>query len=480
MGNGWATFENVLFYLIHLLSSKVQIMATIQFRLRSKANKNVSIKVRVSLNRTNVFELNTGFSINPKDWSDTTSFPKQTSTENKQLSNNLKKLESFVLENLNKDLSNGTLIDTYWLETKINECFSRVVKTDNGLLINHIQYIIDNANTRKVKTNGGFKIGLSASTIKNYSLFKNIIAEYQTVIKKQIQFAEITKPFVDKFTNWLVNTKKYSTNYSGKQLEILKTVCIDAEKIEIPVTPYSKTIQHFRESENDRYIQTLSFEELEQIKNADFTNLDQLKEFKKQNPELTKNISITPQTLSNTRNWILLGCEIGQRGGDLLNITNENIRYKNNSIYLDIIQQKTNKNVTVGIVAPHVIEIIENQLPTKIQHQKLNDYIKVVCKLAGIDTIVKGTKLNIETNRKEVGFYPKYDLMTSHCFRRSFATNYYKKIPTPILINITGHSKESLFLTYINKREDKDANADLFMKFYETINKDKEPQLRVI
>ncbi len=40
------------------------------FRVRSKANKNVSIKVRLSIDRNNVFELNTGFSINPKDWSD--------------------------------------------------------------------------------------------------------------------------------------------------------------------------------------------------------------------------------------------------------------------------------------------------------------------------------------------------------------------------------------------------------------------------
>ncbi|EMY3554095.1 tyrosine-type recombinase/integrase, partial [Flavobacterium psychrophilum] len=173
-------------------------------------------------------------------------------------------------------------------------------------------------------------------------------------------------------------------------------------------------------------------------------------------------------------------CEIGQRGGDLLKITNENIRYKGKSIYLDILQQKTNKSVTVGLIAPHVIDIIENSLPKEMPHQKLNDFIKIVCKLAGIDAVVKGTKLNTETNRKELGMYPKYDLMASHCFRRSFATNYYKKIPTPILINITGHSKESLFLTYINKREDKDANADLFMQFYEELNKEKTPQLKVI
>lgn len=456
-------------------------MASIKFRLRSKANKNVSIKVRVILGRGKQdLELNTGFSINPKDWSETTSRPKQNTTENKVIFNNLKKLESFLFESLNTDMGETVVIDSFWLDTKINECFKRVIKSETGLLVNHIQYIIDNANTRKVKINGSFRIGLSASTIKNYTLFRNIILEYQSKIKKQIQFVEVTKPFVEKFTNWLINSKNYSTNYAGKQLEILKTVCIDAEKHEIPVAPYSKIIQHFRESEADRYIQTLSFAELEQIKNVDLSNVEHLKQFKVSNPELTKGIAITPEALNNARNWILIGCEIGQRGGDLLKLTNENVRYKGASIYIDIIQQKTNKNVTIGIIAPHVIDIIENHFPKELPHQKLNDYVKVICKLAGIDSIVKGTKLNTETNRKELGNYPKYELIASHCFRRSFATNYYKKIPTAVLIGITGHSKESLFLTYINQREDKDSNADLFVKFYSDLNKDKQPQLRII
>lgn len=463
-------------------------MASIKFRLRSNANKNVSIKVYTSLGRGNFIEASTGFTINPKDWNTPDkdnpkkgdNYPKQNTPENKVLFKNLKKLESFLFECINTDMGESVSIDTFWLESKINECFQRVVKSDTGLLVNHTQYIIDNANTRKVKTNNGFKIGLSKSTIKNYTLFKNIIIEYQKQTKKQIQFVEITKPFVDKFTNWLINNKNYSTNYAGKQLEILKTVCIDAEKHEIPVAPYSKVIQHFRESDNDRYIQTLSFNELEQIKNVDLTDAKQLKEFKAQNPELTKGISITPEALNNARNWILLGCEIGQRGGDLLKITNDNIRYKGSTIYIDIIQQKTNKNVTIGIIAPHVIDIIENQLPKEIPHQKLNDYVKVVCKLAGINEVVKGSKLNTETNRKELDYYPKYELITTHCFRRSFCTNYYKKIPTAVLIGISGHSKESLFLTYINQREDKDSNADLFMKFYSDLHKDKAPEMKVI
>ena len=138
-------------------------MATIQFRVRSKANKNVSIKVRLSIDRNNVFELNTGFSINPKDWSTTTGLPKQNNETTKKISNDLKKLDSYISDNLNTDLGKGILIDSNWLESKINECFSRIVKTDTSLLVNHIQYIINNANNRKIKN----KIGLSPSTIKN-------------------------------------------------------------------------------------------------------------------------------------------------------------------------------------------------------------------------------------------------------------------------------------------------------------------------
>jgi integrase len=459
-------------------------MASIKFRLRSIANKNVSIKVYTSLGRGTFIEVNTGFTINPKDWNipdkDNTkkgdNFPKQNTPENKVIFNNLKKLESFLFKSVNTDMGESIVIDTFWLDAKINECFNRVVKNDTGMLINHTQYIIDNANTRTIKDS----TGLSKETIKSYVSFKKVVTEYQIVIKKQIQFIDLTAPFIENFKIWMLNKKKYAKNTAGRKLQMLKTICIDAEKHEIPVTPYSKIIQHFGESDKDRYIQTLSFNELEQIQNADFIDQNFLNQFKKENPELTKGLGITTETLNNARSWILLGCEIGQRGGDLLNIEAENIRYNGKSIYIDIIQQKTNKSVTVGVFSPYVSELVLNSFPKKIPHQKLNDIIKVVCKLSGIVEVVEGTKLNTKTNRKEFGKYPKYELIASHCFRRSFASNYYKKIPTAVLIGITGHSKESLFLTYINRREDKDSNADLFKKFYEELHKDKAPEMKVI
>lgn len=434
-------------------------MAKIQFRLRSSANKNVSIKIRLSSGRGNDLELNTGFTINPKDWSDKTNFPKQTDAVNKELTNNLKKLEAFVFENLNKDLSNGVLIDSDWLEKQIINCFNRVVKTDSGLLVNHIQHIIDNANTRKVKKNGGYKIGLSPKTIKNYNTFKKIILEYQTTIKKQIQFMEITKPFVENFTNWLINKKEYCTNYAGKNLEFLKTVCKDASKNEIQTSTYSLVIEHFRESDKDRYIHTLSYSEIEQIKNVELPN----------------------EKLNDVRKWILIGCSIGQRGGDLLNLTRDSFRFNvDGFMLLDLIQKKTEKEVTVSINEDYIIDIIKNGFPRKFEEQKLNEYTKEVCKLAGINEMVKGKKHNIEKNRRILGTYPKYEFITSHCFRRSFVTNKYKDWNTPTIMDVTGHSKESLVQTYINKREDKDTKANLQRLAYQNQTKDKKPEMKLI
>lgn len=430
-------------------------MATVNFRLRSKVNKHVSIKVYLSLERKTFIELNTGFTINPKDWSKDTDRPKQNNTENKLIFNNLKKLESYIFENLNNDLGKGIVIDSFWLESKINDCFNRIEKTDEGLILNYIQNIIDTADTRKVKIKGGYKHGISLSRKNSYISTKNIIKEYQTTSKKQIHFTDINQMLVDKFENWLLKTKKYAVNTASKHIANIKTVCIEAENKGIQVNSYAKQITIASESNDDRYIQTLSFDELQKIRNA----------------------NIVSEAHQNARKWLLIGCEIGQRGGDLLDITKDNIRYKGGNIYIDLIQQKTKKPVTIGIIAPYIIDILENSFPYKITTQKLNEHIKKVCETAEINAMTDGKIFDAKTGRKVLKSYEKYKLITTHSFRRSFCTNYYKKIPTPILMGISGHTKESIFLAYINAPEDTDNNADLFMKFYNEIHKDKKPKM---
>ncbi|MBF6607238.1 MAG: tyrosine-type recombinase/integrase [Flavobacterium sp.] len=429
-------------------------MATIKFLLQS-SSESAQIYVRLSISRQVSFKKKTGFTINPNDWSITTSKPKQNNPENKRLSSNLKKLDAYIDTQYNDAIGNGIVIDTQWLQSKIDECFNRVQVSDQSLLVNHIQHIIDNANTRKIQ--GRRKLGISDSRIKSYQRFKGIIEEFQFAIKRQISFEHINKPFVDRFTNWLINTRCYAINYAGKQVDNLKTVCLDAEKLGISSNPYFKQIETFSESDDDRYIITLSQEELEKIREADL-----------QRPALI-----------NARKWMLIGCEIGQRVGDLLKISHSNLRHKGQQVYLDIKQEKTKKSITIP-VTDRIASLVENDLPYSISGQKLNQLIKQVCQAAGIDTLTEGKKLDPETKRKILGLYPKYQLATTHSFRRSYATNYYRHIPTSILMKITGHSKESTFLQYINQREDMDNNADLFMDFYARYNAPKEPQLKVV
>ena len=445
---------------ISLKCSTVQYknMASIKFRLRSVANKNVAIKVYASLGRGNFIEVNTGFSINPKDWSESTDRPKQNNPENKVIFNNLIKLESFLFKNLNNDMGETIVIDSFWLNSKINDCFERVLKTDEGLITNYIQNIIDTADTRKVKVKGGYKHGLSLSRKNSYIATKNILKEYEAKAKKQIHFIDINQILIDKFENWLLKTKNYAINTSSKHIANIKTVCIEAENKGIQVNSYAKQMTVATESDEDRYIQTLSFSELDEIRKAD----------------------IKSDAYQNARKWLLIGCEIGQRGGDLLDITPDNIRYKGGNMYLDIVQQKTKKPITIGIIAPHVIDIIENSFPYKISTQKLNDHIKKVCEIAKINTMTEGKIFDAKIGRKVFDKYEKHKLITTHSFRRSFCTNYYKRIPTPVLMGISGHSKESIFRVYINAPEDKDENADLFMKFYNDIHKDKIPEMKVI
>ena len=47
-------------------------------------------------------------------------------------------------------------------------------------------------------------------------------------------------------------------------------------------------------------------------------------------------------------------------------------------------------------------------------------------------------------------------MVSSHIGRRSFATNYYGKMPTALIQAITGHKTESSFLLYIDRDREVD------------------------
>ena len=222
--------------------------------------------------------------------------------------------------------------------------------------------------------------------------------------------------------------KGYSTNYVGKNIANIRTICLDASKNDIETSTQIKNIKGISESREPEDIVFLSEDEQEAIKSA----------------------PLIREALINARKWLLLGCLIGQRGGDLLNITAKNIKDLSGMKIIELKQQKTGKLVAIPLL-PEAIEIIESGLPYKISLVHFNEYIKDVCEAAKLIAPTKG-RIKVKQGQPSVkSVYLKHEVISSHVCRRSFATNFYGRIPTPVLMNITAHGTERMFLSYIGK-----------------------------
>jgi integrase len=159
------------------------------------------------------------------------------------------------------------------------------------------------------------------------------------------------------------------------------------------------------------------------------------------------NKSGLPPYLERVRDVFLIGCYTGLRFSDLSKLNKENIT-NDNTIKIKTI--KTDKWIEVPI-HPFVREIFMKynyQLPKTPTNQKFNDYVKLVAKRAEIKELVtlersKGNFIIGQT-------IEKYELVTSHTARRSFATNaFLADMPSISIMKITGHKTESAFMRYI-------------------------------
>ena len=233
-------------------------------------------------------------------------------------------------------------------------------------------------------------------------------------------------------------SKGYAQNTIQRELTFIKTFCKHARYLGLETDPQLDALKIEKIKAEKIY---LTFDELEAI-------------------EKTK---LKHDYLENARDWLIISCYTGQRISDFLRFTKEMIRIEDGKSLLEFTQKKTGKVMTVPL-HKKVLEILKKrngEFPRSISDQRYNDYIKVVCKEAKLNEKIQGG-LQMKTDngvRKVSGKYHKWELVTSHIGRRSFATNFYGKIPTTYLIYITGHSSEAMFLNYIGK-----SNKDLAME----------------
>ena len=172
--------------------------------------------------------------------------------------------------------------------------------------------------------------------------------------------------------------------------------------------------------------------------------------------------------LDRVRDQFLLLAWTGCRYSDLGKLTRKYIVNEDGESYFSLEQQKTGAKVVIPILPPIVpiLEKYDYQPPKPISNQRFNDYIKEVAQLADLDDEV----VTIHTQQDKGEFVPgrvetrrpKWQAVTAHTARRSFATNMYKRqFPTLAIMAITGHKTEKSFLTYIKVTEAENATMVL-------------------
>lgn len=314
----------------------------------------------------------------------------------------------------------------------------KLTKPDITNLFQFVKYFIETAPERKDKQTGRL---LTYNNIQQYKATeKHLKAFAKSIKRKDFDFEEINQKFYDKFVKFL-QEKDFTQNSVGKHIRILKLMLNEATIQGFNTSTYYNTFHVFTEETDSVY---LSEAELQQLKD--------------------KNLSDSPH-LERVRDWFLLLAWTGCRFSDLTKIAKTDIK----DGFITFRQQKTNNKVTIPL-HPVVLEVLEKynfSLPEEISNQKFNDYIKEACKLAELNskeqiTITRGGVLKTET-------LPKYELISSHTGRRSFATNMYKRgLPTLMIMSITGHKTEKSFLKYIKVKQEEHAQmmADKWKEIY--------------
>jgi hypothetical protein len=309
-----------------------------------------------------------------------------------------------------------------------NSIKNRKIPTLNEFIEIFIQEI--KSGNRSIKKGTKYKF----STVKNYLSFQVLFKEYQDSKKKIYDFRDITYDFYIDFQKYC-NKKLFSPNTFGRHIKHLKVIM--------------------------RAGFDLKYHDNHEIDRRDFKTLSQeVDEVYLTEEEINKLYDLDlseKKPYEIARDVFIIGCRTAQRFSDYSRISNENLKTNKDGQLLELIQIKTNEKIIIP-VHPQVSQILskyQGKLP-KVWEQKLNKYIKEVCKIAEInDPIIRNeTHGGLIVEKK----YKKHELVKTHTARRTGATlMYLANISTLDIMKITGHKTERQFLRYIKVTKEETA-----------------------
>jgi integrase len=278
---------------------------------------------------------------------------------------------------------------------------------------------------------------ITHGTIKTYYTTKVSLENFQTHSRKSIDFDNIDMAFYNDFTKYLTLTVKQSTNYIGKHIKVIKTVLHEATELNIN-TNLSFKGRGFTTISEEADTIYLPEHELQEIAQLDLTE--------------------TPG-MDKTRDLFLIGCYTGLRFSDLSTLRPEQI----DNGMITITQIKTGDRVVIPVhdTVTEMMRKYGGKLPAAISNQKTNAALKDIagkCECLKKKVSVKFTKGGKSVTKgvnAEIVSPEKWQFVTTHTARRSFATNQFLNgVPTLSIMAITGHKTEKAFMKYIKVTPD--------------------------
>ena len=275
------------------------------------------------------------------------------------------------------------------------------------------------------------------STFEKFAAVKNHLTNF----REGLTFEFFDERGLNDYVGYLRDVKEMRNTTIGKQLSFLKWFLRWAFKKGVHQNNAYDSYKPKLKSTQKKII-FLTWDEL-----------NRLREFK---------IPSNKQALERVRDVFLFQCFTGLRYSDVFNLRRSDIK----GDHIEVTTVKTSDSLIIelnnhskAILDKYKDVVFEDDkvLPV-ITNQKMNDYLKELAELAGIDEPVRQTYY--KGNERIDDVTPKYALLGTHAGRRTFICNALALgIPPQVVMKWTGHSDYKAMKPYIDIADDIKANA---------------------
>ena len=275
------------------------------------------------------------------------------------------------------------------------------------------------------------------STFEKFAAVKNHLTNF----REGLTFEFFDERGLNDYVGYLRDVKEMRNTTIGKQLSFLKWFLRWAFKKGVHQNNAYDSYKPKLKSTQKKII-FLTWDEL-----------NRLREFK---------IPSNKQALERVRDVFLFQCFTGLRYSDVFNLRRSDIK----DDHIEVTTVKTSDSLIIEL-NNHSKAILDKYkdvafeddkvLPV-ITNQKMNDYLKELAEMAGIDEPIRQTYYKGNERIDEVT--PKYALLGTHAGRRTFICNALALgIPPQVVMKWTGHSDYKAMKPYIDIADDIKANA---------------------